>query len=280
MVNDKLTQQLIAIAREAGSVILQIYDQDDKGVQTKDDQTPVTIADIQANAVIVKRLGELKAVYPVLSEESEHLPLDQRQCWQRYWLVDPLDGTNEFINRNGQFTINIALMEGQYPLFGIVYIPVLDTCYWGGESQKAYCQIGSNLPEQIKTRKLDADGKVVALGSRSYGNSQSDLFIEKLKQRYPGIQFERVGSALKGCRIAEGAADIYPRLGPTSEWDTAAVQAVVEGAGGVLLDPAGKRFKYNFKESLKNSHFLILGDKSVDWTQYWNEQTFSEVGCY
>ncbi|WP_263081293.1 3'(2'),5'-bisphosphate nucleotidase CysQ [Endozoicomonas sp. Mp262] len=275
MINEKLIAQLKEIAYQAGQAILQVYGQDDVGIQTKDDKTPVTQADLKANAVIERGLNSLEFDFPILSEESAHTPYQERKNWQHYWLVDPLDGTKEFINRNGQFTVNIALMDRHYPVFGIVHTPVTQVSYWGGASCGAYRQRGDEAAEQISTRSLAATGDIIALGSRSYGNSQSDQFIEKLKQRYPSIQFERVGSSLKGCRIAEGNADIYPRLGPTSEWDTAAVQAVVEGAGGLMLNPDGERFKYNFKESLKNSHFMILGDKAVEWQQFWNKAHLS-----
>lgn len=282
MVNEQLVKQLNQIVQKAGQVILRVYAQDNPGIVTKEDATPVTQADLQANAVIEQELRRLKPDWPILSEESDHPPYQQRRQWDYYWLVDPLDGTREFINRNGQFSVNIALMAGQYPLFGIVHSPVTDISYWGGADLGAFRQTGADLPESIATRALPAWGEVIVLGSRSYVSEASDQLVEQLRQRYPGLHYERVGSALKGCRIAEGSADIYPRLGLTSEWDTAAVQAVVEGAGGLVLDREGVRFKYNFKEDMQNGYFMILGDPRVEWQCFWNrdilpEQTESRV---
>ncbi|WP_330927299.1 3'(2'),5'-bisphosphate nucleotidase CysQ [Candidatus Sororendozoicomonas aggregata] len=264
-----LFEPLKAIVKSAGEAILAIYREDNLDIHTKLDKTPVTCADRQANSVIVDGLNQLNDDYPVLSEESEWAPFAQRQQWSRYWLVDPLDGTQEFINGNGQFTVNIALIEYNYPLLGIVYSPTTKTCYWGGMGVGAFRQVGSGAAEPIKPRSLSTNGDIVALGSRSYGNRASDQFIDKLKRYYPQLRFLRVGSSLKGCRIAEGKADIYPRLGPTSEWDTGAVQAIVEGAGGLFLNTGGERFAYNTKESLVNGHFLILGDRTCPWQRFW-----------
>ena len=261
---------------------LEIYQEDDLGIQHKSDETPVTKADLAANAVIEKGLSALPAQYPILSEESTHTALKERSQWQRYWLVDPLDGTQEFINRNGQFSVNIALMEKSsdgrsYPLFGMVHIPVTNTTYWGGKGFGAFKQIANEPVEAIQPRRLQSDSEVVVLCSRSYKTQRAADFGEQLKIIYPTMEFKAVGSALKSCHIAEGIADIYPRLGPTSEWDTGAVQGVVEGAGGLLLDPAGERFSYNFKESLLNSDFLVIGDPSHHWQAYWNQDALDRV---
>lgn len=269
-----LASQLIDIAREAGRVILKVYQQKDLKVRTKEDATPVTSADIAANDVIESRLAKLNLQYPTLCEETVHAPWSERQQWQRYWLVDPLDGTKEFINRNDEFTVNIALVEDHYPLIGVVHIPVTDTTYWGGRRLGAYQQIAGNLQSPIKTRALNPEQEVVVLGSRSYGNSDTHRYLESLRTVFPTLSFKKVGSALKSCQIAAGEADFYPRLGPTSEWDTAAVQGVVEGAGGLFLDPAGERFSYNRKASLINSNFMVLGDSSVRWTDFWPRAIF------
>ncbi len=267
--NSYLVEPLKAIVKSAGEAILAIYREDNLDIRTKLNKTPVTQADLQANTIIVEGLNGLNDGYPVLSEESRWPSFAQRQQWSRYWLVDPLDGTQDFINRSGQFTVNIALIEHNYPLLGIVYSPTTKTCYWGGKGAGAFRQVGSGAVEPIKPRLLPATGDIVALGSRNYGNRASDQFIDKLKQSYPELHFSRVGSSLKGCLIAEGKADIYPRLGPTSEWDTGAVQAVVEGAGGLFLNTAGERFAYNTKASLVNGHFLILGDRALPWQRFW-----------
>ncbi len=271
MIDQALVQALQDIARQAGQAILSVYDQKDLGIETKQDSTPVTKADLKANAIIEDGLRQLPVDYPILSEESDKTPYEERRHWQRYWLVDPLDGTKEFIKRNGQFSVNIALIEKGYPLFGVVHIPVTNTTYWGGTELGAFRQKDDQPPVAIHPRAFDPQREVVILGSRSFGNERAQNYLEQLRQVFPNLQSRKVGSSLKSCQIAEGSADIYPRLGPTSEWDTGAVQAVVEGAGGLLLNPEGERFAYNRKESLLNSDFLVLGDASIDWTPFWND---------
>ncbi len=270
---ESLAPQVIQIARKAGKVILAVYQQDDVGIQTKADATPVTNADLSANRVIVDGLKRLFTQYPILSEESEHTPWQERKNWQRYWLIDPLDGTKEFINRNGEFSVNIALIENNYPLLGIVHIPTTDTTYWGGKGLGAWKQDKGTEAHVIYPRKFTPEREVVVLGSRSYGTAEARNYLDALKAIYPNLKSKKVGSALKSCLVAEGQADIYPRLGPTSEWDTAAVQGVVEGVGGLFLNPAGQRFCYNMKESLINTDFLVLGDKSIPWADFWPPAT-------
>lgn len=272
-----LIKAVRAITRKAGEIILEAYEQQELSIQKKADATPVTVADFRANEVIEKNLLKLDVDYPILSEESTHADLSVRQTWMHYWLVDPLDGTQEFINGNGQFTVNIALMEKgdngcSYPLFGVVHVPVTNTTYWGGRHSGAFKQVGNGEVETVQPRPLDEEN-VVVLSSRSYGTAGSAAFVEKMKTVYPNLTMEKVGSALKSCLVAEGSADIYPRIGKTSEWDTAAVQGVVEGAGGLLLNLAGERFAYNFKEHLINSDFLVIGDTSIDWQLFWNADT-------
>ena len=277
MVDSQLIDAVRQIARNAGDAILSIYDQEDRGIQIKSDETPVTKADLKANDVIVSGLQALNLNYPILSEESRHDTLESRKNWQRYWLVDPLDGTQEFINRNGQFCVNIALMEKaedgrSYPLFGMVHVPVSNTSYWGGLSLGAFRQIADQQAVAIRPREFKPEQQAVALGSRSYKTERAANFAQYLETVFPGIEVRAVGSALKTCQVAEGTADFYPRLGPTSEWDTGAPQGVIEGAGGALLDPEGKRFSYNFKESLVNSDFLVIGDKTMPWRDFWNSE--------
>ncbi|WP_422139520.1 3'(2'),5'-bisphosphate nucleotidase CysQ [Endozoicomonas sp. ALC020] len=275
MFDNKLIESVKQIAREAGEAILTLYHQQDLGVQHKSDKTPVTVADLKANEVIERGLKALDVQYPILSEESEHTAFTERCQWERYWLVDPLDGTQEFINGNGQFTVNIALMEKSedgrsYPVLGVVHVPDENTIYWGGSDLGAFKQTEDQPAVSITPRSFQPGKETVALGSRSYGTERAAVFIEKLRALYPNLEVRPVGSALKSCHVAEGLADIYPRLGPTSEWDTAAAQAILEGAGGLLLDPHGKRFSYNFKESLLNSDFLVVGDRTQDWSKIWN----------
>ena len=275
MIDQPLIQQLAVIARQAGEAILNIYDQPDLEVNIKQDSTPVTKADLKANAVIEKGLTALTVQYPILSEESPPPPFVERQRWHRYWLVDPLDGTQEFINRNGQFSVNIALIEEGYPLFGMVHIPVTNTSYWGGKSMGAFRQQNDQTPVTIYPRAFNPAKEVIVLGSRSYGTQRAQRYLKQLRNFYPNLEPRKVGSALKSCLIAEGLADIYPRLGPTSEWDTGAVQGVVEGAGGLFLNPEGDRFAYNRKESLLNSDFLVLGDPDISWQSFWNKEMLS-----
>lgn len=273
--NSDLISAVKAIARQASDTILEVYEQQNLGIETKSDSTPVTIADVRANTVIEAGLKNLEEQYPILSEESGHAPLAVRQQWQRYWLVDPLDGTQNFINRDGQFTVNIALMEKAedglfYPLLGVVHVPVENTVYWGGHKSGAFRQAGDQPAQPIQPRKLNQED-VVVLGSRNYGTSRAANFVGRLRTIYPRLDLRKVGSALKSCYIAEGSADIYPRLGTLSEWDTGAVQAVVEGAGGLFLNPQGERLAYNFREHLNITDFLVLGDQTVNWRVFWNQ---------
>ncbi len=265
---ESLIPQIIHIARAAGDAILTVYAQEDVGIQTKADDTPVTRADFCANKVIVAGLKALSH-FPVLSEESEHNPWHERQNWQRYWLVDPLDGTREFINRNGEFSVNIALIENNYPLFGVFHLPFFDTTYWGGIGLGAWKQENKADAKAITTRKFQPEHEVVALSSRSHITEATGRYLNTLETIFPNLALKKVGSSLKSCLVAEGRADIYPRLGPTCEWDTGAVQAIVEGAGGMLLMPDGQRFVYNAKESLVNGDFIVLGDQSIGWSEFW-----------
>ena len=265
---ESLLPQIIHIARAAGEAILTVYAQDDVGIRTKADATPVTRADFAANEVIVAGLKALSR-YPVLSEESEHNPWLERQNWQRYWLVDPLDGTREFINRSGEFSVNIALIENNYPLLGVFHLPFFHTTYWGGATFGAWKQENGAEAQAIITRKFRPEQEVVALSSRSHITAATSHYLTVLAAIFPNLVLKRVGSSLKNCLVAEGQADIYPRLGPTCEWDTGAVQAIVEGAGGVLLMPDGQRFTYNTKESLVNGDFIVLGDPSIGWREFW-----------
>ncbi len=280
MIDPSLIDAVKQIARKAGDAILDIYDQDDRGIQTKADETPVTRADLKANDIIVNDLQMLQELYPILSEESDHDSLELRKSWQRYWLVDPLDGTQEFINRNGQFTVNIALMEKaengrSYPLFGMVHVPVGNISYWGGQTLGAFRQMDDEPIVAIKPRSFKPEQEAVALGSRSYKTERAVQFAQYLETIFPNLEIRAVGSSLKTCQVAEGTADFYPRLGPTSEWDTGAPQGVIEGAGGALLDPEGNRFSYNYKESLLNSDFLVMGDVTMPWRSFWKSEVLS-----
>lgn len=247
-----------AIAREAGHAILRLYAQD-FDVTRKDDDSPLTQADLAAHELIKTGLSRLTPDLPLLSEEGAERPYAERAGWSRYWLVDPLDGTKEFIRKNGEFTVNIALVEQGEPVLGVVYAPVLDQLYAGARGLGAWRE-DRNGRQPLKTRAWPERPAVVA--SRSHRDARTDALLERL----PAHTLTSVGSSLKFCLVAAGEADLYPRLGPTSEWDTAAAQAVVEAAGGAVLEwPALTPLRYNAKDSLLNPEFLVVGDPTQDW---------------
>lgn len=254
-------ESLQAIVAEAGEAILAVYNRDFE-VEHKADHTPVTEADMAAHRVIVKRLREFAPAIPVLSEEASHIPYAERRRWRRYWLVDPLDGTREFIKRNDEFTVNIALIEDRETVAGIVYTPVGGRCYYAARGRGAWRVDPGAAPRRIHTRAVAGPVRVAA--SRSHPSPVLQDFLDRLGE------YERIprGSSLKFCLVAEGAADVYPRFGKTSEWDTAAAQCVVEEAGGRVVDTAGKPLRYNAKAELLNPEFLVFGDPSRDWVGY------------
>jgi 3'(2'), 5'-bisphosphate nucleotidase len=257
-----LLDPVIRIAYEAGSKIMEVYERE-FSVEEKSDNTPLTEADMAAHYVIEEGLSNLTPDFPILSEESKPTAFAERLLWSRYWLVDPLDGTREFIKRNGEFTVNIALIENNEAVMGFVYAPVVGSLYYAAKGMGAYKREGLDEPVAIHVREQCPE-KVVIAGSRSHASEDFLKFIEKL----PDYEIISMGSALKSCLVAEGVADIYARLGPTSEWDTAAAQCIVEEAGGCITRTDMSRLEYNTKESLLNPHFFVFGDKSIDWSQY------------
>ncbi len=266
----ELLSEMMVISRAAGSAILEIYADDDLGIKTKDDSSPLTRADLAAHEIIVKGLGELAPEIPVLSEESEHISYEARRNWQRYFLVDPLDGTKEFINRNGEFTVNIALIVNGIPVMGVVFVPVKDVLYAGTqiEEKRAFVEKGGEQT-QIQTRnlggQLEQNQSLTIVASRRHGGEELTRFVGRLENHFPHITTTNMGSSLKLCLVAEGEADLYPRLAPTSEWDTAAAQAVVEAAGGLVVNPRLEPLRYNTKDDLLNPHFFVLGDPGFNW---------------
>ncbi len=257
---------VIDIARTAGERILEIY-HSDFAVQAKDDRSPLTEADLAAHRAIHTGLARLAEDVPVLSEESAQIPFATRARWHRYWLVDPLDGTKEFIKRNGEFTVNIALVEDHEPVLGVIVVPVSGRCYYAARGAGAFRQEAGDGPQPIHVRPLDL-GHLVVAGSRSHSGPDLAAFLERLAAHHGTPEFISMGSSLKFCLVAEGRADLYPRLGPTSEWDTAAAQCIVEAAGGVVTNTAMRPLRYNTKESLLNPHFFVSGDRRHDWSQY------------
>ncbi len=254
-----LLPDVIAVAHAAAQQILIIYETEFT-IEHKDDKSPLTDADLAAHDIIVAGLSKLTPEIPILSEESGEVPFVVRSTWQQYWLVDPLDGTREFIKRNGEFTVNIALIESGEPVLGVIVVPESGLTYFAVSGGGAFKQPVGGAPLPIKTRMLN-DDCVVVLSSRSYGSEALQDFLARLAQ----YRQMPLGSSLKSCWVAEGLADIYPRFGLTSEWDTAAAQCIVEQAGGQLLDLTLKPLRYNTKASLLNPSFIVIGDTNHDW---------------
>ena len=251
-------QDLLEIAKaaalDAGAEIMKIYTDpaQDFGIEKKADNSPLTLADKAAHLCIMRHLQETGI--PVLSEEGLHLPYEQRKDWSRLWVVDPLDGTKEFIKKNGEFTVNIALVEDGTPVMGVIYIPATDILYYGIVGEGASKQMGEKtiqLPVAVKH-----EGYVV-VASRSHMTLETEAYIEDVRRRYSQVQLVSSGSSIKICLVAEGAADAYPRFAPTMEWDTAAGDAIARAAGKQALDAqTGNPLTYN-KEDLHNPWFLV-----------------------
>ncbi|GAA6151046.1 3'(2'),5'-bisphosphate nucleotidase CysQ [Pseudoteredinibacter isoporae] len=268
-----LHERLLDIACAAGEAILAVYrQQGDINVQHKSDDSPVTQADLAAHKIICQRLNELSPEIPILSEEAEMPAFEERQSWPYYWLIDPLDGTKEFIRRNDEFTVNIALIHQHRPVLGLVHAPVLDISYLGNQlaeqprAMKYTRQGTGNIrQEAIQCRQQILGDPLSVVGSRRHGADALDALLERLQQDFQSCELLSMGSSLKLCLIAEGKAQLYPRLAPTCEWDTAAAQAVVEAAGGQVLNPDFSPLRYNHKDSLLNPDFYVVGDPRLDW---------------
>jgi 3'(2'), 5'-bisphosphate nucleotidase len=256
----ELLERVADIARRAGREILEVYASGEPAATAKADRSPLTLADLRSHHLIVASLRELTPELPVLSEEAARTPFAERSQWRRYWLVDPLDGTKEFLSRNGQFTVNIALIDGHAPALGIVHVPVSDTSYRGLPGTGAWRQTGAGAGEAIHVARRSATPLRV-VGSRSHRGDSLDAFLGRVGEH----QLLAIGSSLKFCLVAEGAADVYPRLGPTSEWDTAAAQAVVSGAGGTVSRLDGAQLRYNTGPELLNPFFVAYGPHDRDW---------------
>jgi len=244
---------ICSIAREAGAAIMEIY-AGEFDVELKGDASPLTCADRAAHEVIVKGLLAAFPDMPILSEEGRDIPYAERKNWQRFWLVDPLDGTKEFIKRNGEFTVNIALIEGGQVAAGVVHVPAQDKTYLGIRGQGSWLTVGAGAPVRITARAADHPSGLTVVMSRSHPSPELATYLKNFKV----ADALPVGSSLKFCVVAEGKADLYPRLGPTMEWDTAAGHAVVEGAGGTVTTVNGSELQYN-KENLLNPHFIVSG---------------------
>ncbi len=243
-------QDVVTIAKEAGSAIMQVYKQDFK-VEYKQDNSPLTLADKKANDIIEAGLKKLSVEVPILSEEGKETPYEERRHWEYFWLVDPLDGTKEFVKKNGEFTVNIALIHKDTPVLGVVYAPALDICYWAKQDEGAF-KDGQKLPLKIKEQCNTY--KIVV--SRSHMSDDTQAFIDAIDTNKEK-ELISIGSSLKICLIAEGEADIYPRLGLTMEWDTGAAHAIIKESGKSIQSYATPQFLYN-KKNLLNSWFVTL----------------------
>ncbi|GAB3378383.1 3'(2'),5'-bisphosphate nucleotidase CysQ [Lysobacter fragariae] len=262
MIETALRENVISLAQDAAAAILGIYDSD-FAIEHKDDKSPLTAADLTSHRCIIEGLARLTPDIPVLSEESaSEVDTVQRRGWRRMWIVDPLDGTREFIKRNGEFTVNIALVEDGVAVFGVVQAPVTGVCWHGGAQLGAFRRVdGNQAPLHVRA---PATAPLRVAASRSHRDERTQAFIERMGEVEPiGL-----GSSLKFCRIAEGGIDVYPRFGPTSEWDTAAAQCVLEGAGGAVLDPQGRPFRYNQRDTILNGDFIALGDTTLPWRDW------------
>ncbi len=277
-IDQTFTAQLIAIARAAGEAILAIYHAPETAnIQTKSDDSPLTAADLAAHNLIARELPKLLDV-PMLSEESVLLSFAERKAWSTYWLIDPLDGTKEFIARNGQFTVNIALVVDGVPVLGVVHVPVTDETYLGVDKSIAKDQLTraekhlnglkhTELQTRSVAQRFTNRETLDVLMSLRHGSEEQTALVAKLQSRWPApLNPLSAGSSLKFCWIAEGRADFYPRLAPTCEWDTAAAQAVLTAAGGMVVRADNlQSLRCNTQESLLNPFFLAMGDAGFEW---------------
>lgn len=262
-----LMAQVQAVAERAGTEIMAIFGDESRwAVQHKEDESPLTAADLAAHRVIDAGLRALTPDIPVISEEAEVIPLAERLPWARCWLVDPLDGTKEFIARSPEFTVNIALVEKGVAILGVVLAPALDLAFVAARGAGSL-RIEKGVATRLRSAPLPAPGaralRVVA--SRRHRGERDARFCELLEQKFGALEYSTAGSAFKLCLVAEGQADVYPRFGPTMEWDTAAGQVVVEEAGGALIDERGRAFRYNVREGLLNGSFLVVGAQPDTW---------------
>jgi 3'(2'), 5'-bisphosphate nucleotidase len=269
---EELILTTLLAAKQAGEAILDVYGSD-FAVEQKDDKSPLTLADKRSHEIIMDVLEQTITVnnctVPVLSEEGRGIPYDERSEWEYFWLVDPLDGTKEFVKRNGEFTVNIALIQKYKPVLGIIYIPVKDVFYFAAINFGTYkLENSENLVDNLsikelldKSQRLPLTNKnkssFTVIGSRSHTSEEFSEFVKRLNEKYGNVEFISSGSSLKLCLVAEGRADVYPRFGPTMEWDTAAGQAIVEQAEGRVMDTQTREpLRYN-KENLLNPFFIV-----------------------
>ena len=268
MLQSDLIDSVKDISKEAGAAILKVYQREGNvAVTSKEDDSPLTEADLVAHKIIVSALNELTPEIPILSEESEGISWAERQAWTRYWLVDPLDGTKEFIKHNGEFTVNIALIDNHVPVLGVVYVPVTSILYSGVLGKGAWKEEAGKETEISVTLTSKLKG-VKIIASRSHRGNELDAWLKNVEKYFSKVELLSMGSSIKICLVAEGKADIYPRLAHTAEWDTAAAQAILEAAGGILKDNEFATYRYNQKENILNPYFFAIGDINFDWQEF------------
>ena len=253
-----MLEEINTIAHDAGLEILKIYN-GELGVELKEDESPLTLADLASHKFICSQLREMDASIPILSEESGKDESVDRKSWSRFWLVDPLDGTKEFIKKSGEFTVNIALIENGESILGVVHAPVLKTTWFGEKGKGAWKQHEGGEPQALQVATPDV-ARLGIVASRDHAGPM----VSELLDRFPGAETKSMGSSLKFCLVAEGGADIYLRDVPTMEWDTGAAQCIVEAAGGVVQTLEGDRLTYN-KDELRNPSLVTLGDAEFNW---------------
>ena len=263
MTDNTLKSDLLQVVNTAHAEILDVYNTP-FNVDRKTDDTPITEADRRAHDAIVNGLSRLDSKIPIVSEESSLTPYDERKNWSKYWLVDPLDGTKEFVKRNGEFTVNIALVVSHEPHFGIVGRPTINTVYFGDVESKRAVKITSDDELPIVTRAIERN-RVQSVQSRRRANPLAEQFLAELESDVGQITRDFLGSSLKFLALAEGAADLYIQPGGTSEWDTAAAQAVLQAAGGLVMSFEGNPLQYNKSDSVINDPFIAIGDSSTAW---------------
>lgn len=260
---DSLLSDIVSLAKKAGDQVLNIY-QSDFTIGYKTDKSPITVADLASHECICQGLRNLTPDLPIISEESVPISFQKRRCWEKYWLIDPLDGTKEFLEKNGEFTINIALIEQHRPSLGVIFVPSLNICYFARKGQGAYKQIDQAQPKVILGRAWSEDQPITAVISRRHGVDE----LKKFLAQFANLNLLYSGSALKFCWVAEGLADIYPRFSPTFEWDTAAGHCILNEAGGQVVDKTGQELHYNWSSSLQIADFLAVADKRHHWLDF------------
>jgi 3'(2'), 5'-bisphosphate nucleotidase len=260
----RLLPHIVSLAHKAGEAVMEIYSQAEIVATYKEFDSPLTCADVTSHEIILKELSALTAPVPVLSEESRAVPYDTRREWRTFWLIDPLDGTKEFIQRNGEFTVNIALVEDGQPILGVVHAPAINVTYFAAAGVGAFKQMAQTRTTAIAVGECKP-GRLKVVVSRSHPTKE----LEKLLDRIGPHECIGMGSSLKICLVAEGEAHLYPRLGPTMEWDTAAAHCVVEMAGGAITDLSGQALRYN-KFDMHNPDFIVAGRPGFQWQRYFD----------